>query len=137
MVLRVLNLVVACWALQISPSLCLAGLLTHPCNPNEDRTCATSSSHSERNHDQPDSGSCSHEDECNADPCQDSPVVKDGGDHPLGDATSLAALPGFTAPSISLARHEIHTCSNGPPNRPRLPLHQSDLPLLLWFSNGL
>jgi len=130
MVLRVLNLVVACWALQISPALCLAGVLTHPCNPNEDRTCATSC-HSKPDRDLPVSGSCSHEDNCNADPCQDSPVVKDGGDHSLGDATSLAALPGFTAPGISLARHDIQTNSNGPPNRPRLPLHQSDLPLLL------
>lgn len=132
MVLRVLNLVVACWALQISPSLCLAGVLTHPCNPIIDSTCATNV-HEDLHHDQPNSdpGSCSHEDNCNADPCQDGPVVKDEADQTLGVESSVPALPGSDAPGISLSQLEPHSSSDGPPNRPRLPLHQSDLPLLI------
>lgn len=132
MVLRVLNLAVACWALHISPSLCLAGVLTHPCTPTTSGTIATTC-YGDQDHDQPNSdpGSCSHEDNCNSDPCHEGPIVKEGGDQTLAVAPLLPVLPGFNTTGVSLAPLAPWHNSDGPPNRPQLPLHQSDLPLLI------
>ena len=132
MVLRLVNLVVACWALHISPSLCLAGVLTHPCG-SLGKSAGVTACHGEKDHARTDSrsGTCTHEENCNSDPCQESPVVKDGGDQTFGVATFLPALPGVSLPEISLARVETHSYSDASPNLPRLSLHQSDLPLLI------
>ena len=130
MVYRMTNLVIACWALQVSPALCLAGVLSHACDPQVEGA-GVAHCIDEGNHEQPEPGSCSHEDNCNTDPCQDGRVIKDGGTPFSWDGMVLSALPGFLTCVVAQGTHVARVCSEVPAHRPRLPLNPSDLPLLL------
>ena len=97
------------WAVLISPSLCVAGLLKHPCEPHP-------------------SSDCSHEPGCAEDPCGQ--LIK-----PQENSHSSVVLPVVSSfwfiVTIELPpRAELH--SSGPTEPPRglhLPFPPSDVPL--------
>lgn len=132
MVSRAFILAVACWALQISPALCLAGVLSHPCDARiENESAPPSFSASDHDHTESESGTCTHETNCGSDPCQDGPVVKDGSNRALGIVTAQVALPAINSPKTLRVQLESRADLRGSSNRPHLSFHQSDLPLLI------
>ena len=130
MVIRIINLAVACWALQLSSMLCLSGVLTHPCDGHrEDSGSVACCSHDQSDHQRPEPGSCPHEDGCRADPCQDGPVVKEGSDFGVDFIALACAAPGSIPTVGSNVEGSAEALFEAPPSRPMMPLHESDLPL--------
>ncbi|HNO77510.1 MAG TPA: hypothetical protein PKN33_05560 [Phycisphaerae bacterium] len=133
---KLLNLILACWALQISPALCLAGVISHPCDPAANDTCQHENQTSDRSLEsdhpanEPD-GSCSHEDDCSADPCQQVAATNNARvDSPHEQIPVLVAIGSETcAIDSTLPSTLIHTAPS--PHRLCLPAHASDLPLLI------
>lgn len=125
------NLLIAVWSLHVAPGLCLAGVLAHPCEAAADDPrapaavcCATPAEEAD------DPGSCSHEDDCPEDPCQQTIVLKGGG--PRVALESNLPLPAFAAPTLADRDFPTARPKDVPHDEgPRLPLHHSDLPLLI------
>lgn len=125
------NLLITVWSLHVAQVLCLAGALAHPCGATADDAhaptticCATPTEETDP------SGSCSHEDDCPEDPCQKTIVLKGGGQRPAAEPSLLTPAllaPALAEPDFPAARPQDFARDDGP----RLPLHRSDLPLLI------
>lgn len=106
---RASTLLLAFWATAIAPSLCLAGVLTHPCEPHASQDCR-------------------HEPACVEDPCGQ--ILKIQHD-PRTDSPQLVIsdIPrGFLVESdLPLESHRTDEVE--PPRKPHLPFPSSDIPL--------
>lgn len=130
MIFRLLHIAVPCWVFLVSPTLCLTGVLAHPCKPDSTEN-ASFSCHADQHstHSKPTSGNCSHETQCEDDPCNDDLVIREA--HELKTSTDL--LPHFLASratddGIAAA---VFVSEREPLRESGLPFHQSDLPLLI------
>jgi hypothetical protein len=112
------------WSLAIMPSLCIGGLIAHPCGA---RCTPSHSSDVEQK------GSCDHEANCEADPCSIASVRSDE-----FDADWLAAIDHAPLSMTESAGH--HEADHQLPALPRpdlrlrgdnLPFPQADIPLLI------
>ncbi len=138
---KLFNLAIAFWALQISPALCLAGVLSHPCGPNEDaglHPCESAGAHDDHAESRfaaidsgPVSGSCSHEDDCSADPCQDVPVLQDAGSSVPARCVYTPVLFGAIGIDSTSTLRGTYPHISDPPDDLPLPRHPSDLPRIV------
>lgn len=108
---RTLLTALAFWVLLLSPGLCLAGAIEHLCADCPDRTA------------------CSHEDDCDNDPCVD--MVPPAAGKILFDSGSLPVWNHLIPVTDSTpANTATILWSSLPPVRDNLPRPESDLPLL-------
>jgi hypothetical protein len=128
--------VVAIWALQVLPALCIAGVLTHACAPHKsaphDSGPHESGPPAHPCHDEKENG-CEHESDCSQDPCSNLTVRHERDDSiDQLDLTLLAALPNAV---IARSFEDPHKLPNyhGPKSPPLLDLScpESLLPLLI------
>ena len=106
---RVSSLVLAFWATAIGPSLCLAGVLTHPCEPHA-------------------SQDCSHESACAEDPCGQ--VVKAQDDSAqTSPQLKVSPFPPALLVESGLPAESHRVAEIDPPRKPQLPFPNSDIPL--------
>ncbi len=99
-------------ALLLTPALCWGGLLEHVCTD-----CAAAEV-------------CGHEDECAADPCPDDPVIASR--TAMDSVTDTPALPIAILPRLGFTNDRLIEPRDWPPSaQKRLPLPESDLPLLI------
>lgn len=110
--LRVLITTMALWALSLSPGLCLAGALEHPCT-----SC-------------PEEAFCAHEEACVDDPCSDVLLRPDAS---LGANDEPAAVAHVATPLVGSDRGERQMSRRNAPALPveNLPRPESDLPLII------
>lgn len=129
---RFLCIAISFWALQILPLLCLAGAVSHPCDRLDDNPRGMRC-HSEQQRAGVDriTGLCTHENGCEADPCHEGSIIKEGSDHSSGPdelhpcMQLSAALHTLQVRRWSpLPGENLSECS--PPS-----LHSSDIPLRL------
>lgn len=125
-----LAILIVVWALVGSPTLCVAGVLTHDCAGDQSRRAAEPSwcVHEEAGCGHEDT--CNHESDCGNDPCTDA-VVRSNRQH---DETVAGVL------WLDVVKIQPqHRPSYGLPIRPRvnvtylmqLLIPQSDIPLLI------
>lgn len=130
MITRNMILLLACWSLVASPLLCLAGAMEHACHAEVDVAasdpCATPECPCD-----PHTSSCPHETDCSNDPC--SVVVPKCPRTSPDEIAPLQHADRFLATGIDTAcprklppGTDCHT-----PARHSLPVHPSDLPLLI------
>jgi hypothetical protein len=130
---RTLLLLTAIWAFALSPVLCMAGLMSHACEPHDDHSDVVRSSCVDAacdcdSHDEP----CSHESDCSSDPCRLNVTAKNPSRDALEsivNASIFVDLPVSTVSSHQLLRG----CLSAPPRArgPAFFIHNSDLPLLI------
>lgn len=125
MLRRLWTLAFASWAFVGMPYLCTAGILTHPCPPEESRQPV------QHSHDEDDNG-CHHESDCAQDPCSELSIRNDRDDSQT-----------VTSESVPIAREFLllddlmeHIRPVGAIPRlvlrlPHLPCPESVLPLLI------
>lgn len=127
----------AAWVFWGVPTFCVAGVIEHACAPADphcdDELDAHGCSHEQPDcpHDFPSDGGCGHESDCGSDPCYTAVVGRERSGHDtLTEAVEL--LP-------TVLRDDDHRCGAGSlytvgiPTFPgaRIPLHHSDVPLLI------
>mgnify|MGYP001163268372 CR=1 FL=1 len=122
--MRVFRLSLILWSLALMPSLCVGGVIGHP--------CSTSSAPSHPAGSEQD-GSCDHETGCEADPC--SVVVVRGDEFDAGQLTAVDLVP------LTLVECPCDLESDNQISRPlrsdlrlhlyNLPFPQADIPLLI------
>ncbi|HRX85212.1 MAG TPA: hypothetical protein P5572_09370 [Phycisphaerae bacterium] len=129
---RWFRVVMTVWALQASQALCTAGVLAHPCDvrtelAHDDHAPCTDAVSA------PDDapGSCSHEQDCPADPCHQLVMVKEAAHPVLVPMACPSAVSEAPVAADLAAAHYLPGYERGGPTRPPLPLHPSDLPLLI------
>ena len=135
MIYRSTILVVAFWGLIGAPSLCMAGAITHACGSHNERYSHGDKGSDGTPHysDEGSSSSCSHEEHCASDPCQQfvasKPDAARHGHCPLPVADGTAAAPSPACNSLSQVTFRCLVANHT--RLPRLPRHRSDLPLLI------
>lgn len=128
---RLLNLAAAIWVLHIAPTLCLAGVLTHPCVPAAERVCeSTHCDEADHVAESSKAGSCSHESNCDFDPCQ-TPVIRAGGEMTVVELGPLVCTMIVRADDAPMQAQALLVQPSDPPDIPALPLFASALPLLI------
>lgn len=122
---RLWTITIASWALVGLPSLCTAGVLTHPCEPEE-------SHHPVRHSHDENEGGCHHESDCAQDPCSELTVRIDRDDSQSVLCNSVLLASEFLPPS-DCTEHDILFCRVRIVilRLPHLPCHESVLPLLI------
>lgn len=101
MVRRISSVILALWALQASPALCIAGAFFHPCNDHPQHTDEDHGDFENHDHSADGSyGSCSHENDCPTDPCQGAEAIKLGSMRTI-DHASLLLTPVITSTMTS------------------------------------
>jgi hypothetical protein len=131
---RFLPLLVALWAVVVSPTLCVGGWLNHPCahKEPENHSCEESDGavgppSESHKHD------CTHEDNCLADPC--SPLVRPHDDHSyvvLADPNP-SVIGDDDHPARKASCHPSNIEVRPPPNSHHTkgrPFADRDIPLL-------
>ncbi len=93
---RLWTLTIAAWALVGLPTLCTAGVLTHPCEPEESHQPV------QHTHDE-NEGGCHHESDCAQDPCEIA-VTRPSDGYDAAAAPFSVAVP-ITIPIILLDPH--------------------------------
>ncbi len=133
MTLRTLILVFTCWAFVGSPALCMAGVIRHACEPGssaefERSTCGDSDCLCDQG-----SSSCAHEQDCSADPCSRVVTSKDaaGRQAKYSLYEIVHSIPPADARMGVVPTSVAFPFLDGRISRNRLPLHPSDLPLLI------
>ncbi len=120
--LRIAAIFMITWGLIITPALCVAGVLHHPCDPV---------STSDHEHDDP----CPHESTCPQDPCGVVSVIVRATQY--RDPGSMAEFLGAPAPAVAISacrESDVDTSvlpSLRSPPSGRLPFPDSDIPLLI------
>lgn len=137
MVRSLANLALVCWAFQISPALCLAGVITHTCNPKAcdpspvDAGFSYCCNHQGEGHTEREPGACSHELDCSSDPCRVSSLAASSASRVITENLQQVAL--IETPicvtrefvPIGYSRFDDTSQSLAP------PFHPSDLPFLI------
>ena len=119
---RTVSILLVVWSLTATRSLCIAGVLHHPCHHGPE---------ADHQHEDP----CSHEQSCSQDRCSMVAVARR--DRPVGDSDSKPIHPGQAVPVfIALVWAESQTLQPSADHlrlallRP-LPFPSSDIPLLI------
>ena len=132
MLRRYVTILFSAWALWGMSSLCVAGLLEHSCSTDKDH-CAKGVD-SGRSHDEPESphdGGCGHESDCHSDPCSETMVrSKQSSDGHLLISLHPVALVRQVEEAGLLASSD-RLLYDTPPRFGPLPIHSSDIPLLI------
>lgn len=126
---KVFVLLSALW-LALTPALCAAGVLTHPCDcPSETTACDSCCESEELGCDCIDDG-CSH-DGCENDPCQvvTAPQDEAAAKVVLSATPMLLWVPHLVAQEETLERRLVCDTSSPPGLGKNLPYFLSDLPL--------
>ncbi len=132
MVRRHFSILVAAWSFWGVPVLCVAGVLEHPCAPN-DNHCQESDAPdcSHEGPDCPHDGGCGHGSDCESDPCS---TIVLGRERPSDDTPSVSfeaiATVQWTQDSLQPLR-STRTPVNAATGYVQLPTHASDTPLLV------
>ncbi len=111
---RTATLALVLWSLVAMPAFCAGGLLEHACE------CGSESN-------------CNHEANCGDDPCSAAVVRHRPHDHDGDDVSANGfGLPATDeACNVDLAAQPLRPERWQPPPLVRLPVHQSDIPLLV------
>ncbi len=119
--------------MQVSPALCVAGVLSHPCEPDESAPCSDFDHDSEHpeSSSHPESGSCSHEGDCDSDPCQQLTVTKEARTQDSELANLSLPLSILAASVANVAALGVDQLVASAPPLLSLPVYESDLPLLI------
>ena len=125
------SIVATAWALWGMPLLCVAGVLEHPCAPQnvhgDGGVEHRSPSEREGSHD----GDCGHESDCGADPCQqDFPRLGWSAEVESSFVVPLFALGIAVDLPSTFVFSKVILC-NTPLLGVRLPMPLSDLPLIV------
>jgi hypothetical protein len=125
-------IVVAGWGFWASPLLCMAGVIEHRCEPLSDACSCTGSERDDSGCDH-DSSSCPHEGSCSSDPCNQIATSKTGGAKlvKFAPAHHVALPPPASDGGREQFRPGAGWASETSGRSRRLPLHPSDLPLLI------
>ena len=129
---RYFSILIATWSFWGMPALCVAGLLEHPCAP-EGKHCqdtdAPDCSHEEP--DCPHDGGCSHESDCESDPCSTMVFGRErtSDDGPLVSLDAVAAAQ-WTEHSVQVLG-STRIPDNVATDSVQIPTHPSDIPLLI------
>lgn len=133
MIQRTLLLLTAVWAFALSPVLCMAGLMSHACEPHDDHAdavqaaCVDDASACET-HDEP----CSHESDCSSDPCRLNVTANNPGRDVLETVVNAGIFVELPVRAVS-SNELLRGCLAAPPRArgPAFVIHTSDLPLLI------
>ena len=124
---QIAKIAVVVWTALGAPVLCMGGFLAHPCD------CGDTSNKAHAHCDEEEAPtSCDHESGCALDPCEEMTASRDE----LTQTLKFSLMPQLQAATcLADALLPKPSPTGSPPedtaNRLRLPLHQSDLPLLL------
>lgn len=130
---RCCAILIASWALWGLPTLCVAGALKHPCAPGS--TPCPGEDTPQCTHNEPayphDGGGCGHESGCASDPCSESVISREpsSDDEPLSAPEPLLLEP--QSGEVATARGQVPRPDHSPPLGVRIPVHASDIPLLI------
>lgn len=131
-------LIAACWIVPAVPTLCMGGVLLHPCAAeilccDVERGCEKPIGCADERE-----GACRHEGDCDNDPCRMFVATGDLGVR--GGGRQLICIPieiEALCPSLE-AEQGLHPAGDPPKSAvwmsfapPPLPCHESDLPLLI------
>ena len=129
---RYFSILIAAWSFWGIPALCVAGVLAHPCAP-EDKRCqntdAPNCSHEET--DSKHDGECGHESDCESDPCSKMVVGRErsSDDGPLVLLDAVAIAP-WAENSVQALR-STRTSNDVATDIVKLPSYASAIPLLI------
>jgi len=122
---RIACILLTLWALFVMPSLCLAGILQHPCESE------ASSHHDHSSPDDHDSG-CGHEDDCSDDPCSRMTVRAERSQNDFLSLMSFElALTAYGSSDSKPILEKIGHAASLPASRINLPCAPCALPLLI------
>jgi hypothetical protein len=132
MLRRHFAILITTWAFFGMPALCVAGVLEHPCAP-DDNHCEKTDTH-DCSHEEPDSphdGGCGHESDCESDPCSTMVVGRErsSDDGPIVSLDAVAIAP-CTENSVQALR-STWSPDDVATGNVQLPTHPSDIPLLI------
>ena len=126
----ILTIAVAAWALVGLPSLCTAGVLTHPCAPES--AVHPDQEHGHDHDENPGESQCQHESDCAQDPCSELTIRNDSDElpiptdelHPCADAVPVVNVPGISPNDFASRYRDMLPI-------PDLACAESALPLLI------